>query len=98
MRCDDIESQFIAEDIFDNAVNMGVKTTGRMVQRILDIKPVDGFIGSNSLKVVNQADEISFNHDFALFKIARYSEICDKNKSQKRFLHGWIRRVLKGVR
>jgi len=35
-----------------------------------------------------------FKEQYALAKIARYAEICNKNRTQSKFLLGWINRTL----
>lgn len=96
IRGDDITSQAIAENIFDTCVNMGVRTGSRIAQLCLDIEPADGIIGNQSLSVINSADDTLFISNFTVAKIARYAHICNKNKSQKKFLLGWINRTLGG--
>jgi lysozyme family protein len=97
VRGDEIKSQLIAENIFDTAVNMGVRTTSRLVQTLLDIVPADGVIGSASLGVINKQDEQSFLAHFTLLKVGYYANICNKNRSQSKFLLGWINRALGGA-
>jgi lysozyme family protein len=96
VRGDEIQSELIAENIFDTAVNMGVRTASRLAQIALSIKPGDGIIGSGSLKVINEADEEMFLALYTISKIARYRDICMKNRSQKKYLLGWINRALGG--
>lgn len=96
VRGDDISSQAIAENIFDTSVNMGVRTGSRLAQLALGIEPSDGIIGSESLKVINTADESLFIANFTIAKIARYAHICNRDKTQKKFLLGWINRALGG--
>ncbi|HWV15512.1 MAG TPA: glycosyl hydrolase 108 family protein [Cellvibrio sp.] len=96
IRGDDIQSQIIAENIFDTAVNMGTRTASRLVQITLSITPADGIIGSESLAVINQQDEKNFVAYFTLAKIARYAKICMDDRSQSKFLLGWINRALGG--
>jgi lysozyme family protein len=97
VRGDDIKSDLIAENIFDTAVNMGVRTASRLVQITLSIDPADGIIGSASLAVINQQDEKIFIANFTLAKIARYAHICNKDSTQNKFLLGWINRALGGA-
>lgn len=94
VRGDDINSQIVAENIFDTAVNMGVRTTSRFVQTLLDILPADGIIGSGSLSVINQQDEKQFLANFTLVKIGYYAQLCNKDTTQTKFLLGWINRAL----
>jgi lysozyme family protein len=94
---DAIKSQAIAENIFDTAVNMGSRTTSRLVQVTLDITPADGVIGSASIAVINKQQEEIFIAHFTLAKIARYAKICMADKTQSKFLLGWINRALGGA-
>ena len=94
---DNIDSQLIAENIFDTAVNMGVRTASRMAQKILDINPADGIIGPQSLKIINSASVDLFISKYTLQKVSHYVKICQKNKSQKKYLLGWMNRALEDV-
>jgi lysozyme family protein len=93
---DTIKSQVIAEAIFDTAVNMGPRTTSRMVQHILAIEPADGIFGAISVGVINKTAEKDFVPLFVLGKISYYASICNKDYSQTKFLLGWINRTLGG--
>jgi len=97
VRADEITSQAVAENIFDTGVNMGVRTGSRLAQVAAEIEPADGIIGSQSLKVINKCNEELFISNYTIAKIARYAYICNRNKSQKRFLLGWINRALGAV-
>ena len=94
VRGDDIQSQMIAETIFDVCVNMGVVGGSKLAQKTLKIEPADGIIGPQSLAVINAADEDLFVAKFALAKIQRYTEICRADESQKKYLLGWLNRTL----
>ena len=71
--------------------------SSRLAQVAAEIEPADGIIGSQSLKVINQCNEALFISNYTIAKIARYAYICNRNKSQKRFLLGWINRALGAV-
>jgi lysozyme family protein len=94
VRGDDITSQLVAENIFDTAVNMGVRTASKLAQLSADAAPADGVIGSKSLAAINKMDEQLFLAAYSLTKIARYASICNKDRSQSKFLLGWINRTL----
>jgi len=94
VRADDIHSQTIAENIFDTCVNMGVRSGSRLAQSALNIDPADGIIGSQSLQIINAADEKLFSAKFALAKMQRYADICTADSSQKKYLLGWLNRTL----
>ena len=91
---DTIKSQLVAENIFDTAVNMGVRTASKLAQVCMDITPADGIIGSKSVAVINAHDEHQFLAAYTLAKIARYAYICNKDNTQTKFLLGWINRAL----
>jgi len=97
VKADQINSQQVAENIFDTAVNMGVRTASLMAQEVLDIKPADGIIGPQSLEHINVASVDLFISKYTLLKVSHYVEICRKNKSQKKYLLGWMNRTLEGV-
>ena len=97
VRGDDLTSQMIAENLFDTAVNMGVRTASRLTQIMLNIQPADGIIGSGSLGVINQQNEKEFMVQFTLVKIGYYANLCNKDRTQSKFLLGWINRALGGA-
>jgi len=96
VRADEINSQALAESIFDNCVNMGVRRGSHLAQMAAKIEPADGIIGSQSLEALNNFNEEIFISSYTIAKIARYAHICNRDKSQKRFLLGWINRALGG--
>ena len=57
----------------------------------------DGRIGPKTLQALNEADPESFVLAYALAKVARYRDIVMRDRSQLKFLLGWINRTLKGV-
>jgi len=92
---DEIQSQKIAFELFDTAVNMGVRTASKLAQIILSVYP-DGIIGSKTLEALNIIDKEKFLVKFKLSKIARYTYLCRKYPSNKKYLYGWIKRTLEG--
>lgn len=94
VRGDEITSQAIAENLFDTAVNMGVRTASRLCQSAIGINPADGVIGPKSLAMLNKYDEKSFIALYTLAKVGRYAYICNADRSQSKFLLGWINRAL----
>ncbi|VAX29411.1 hypothetical protein MNBD_NITROSPIRAE01-400 [hydrothermal vent metagenome] len=91
-----IKDQNVAETIFDFAVNAGVKTASKLVQLVVGAVP-DGIIGPNTIERVNKQDPEVFILKYALTKVTRYAEICNRNRSQNKFLLGWINRTIKGL-
>ena len=94
LRCDSIISQAVAESVYDFGVNAGVKTSGKLAQIVVGVTP-DGVIGQKTLMAINSMQAEVFRPAFSLAKIARYYNICRKDKSQRVFLMGWLNRTLK---
>lgn len=94
---DDIKQQKVAESIFDFAVNAGVRTASKLAQLVVDSTP-DGKIGPKTLERINQANEELFISNYALAKVSRYASIVNNNRSQGKFLLGWINRTLEGLK
>ena len=93
---DQLRSQAMAENVFDTAVNMGATTATKLVQMILGIA-IDGKFGPATLDAANKSDDRSFLSEFTLAKLARYAAICNKDRSQTKFLLGWVNRCLGGA-
>lgn len=94
---DDIQAQEVAEKIFDSAVNMGPRTSVRLAQVALDLEPVDGILGPQTLGALNAKDPELFMAEYTLATIARYAHLCNANRSQTKYLLGWVNRALGGV-
>ena len=92
-------------EMFDTAVNMGIKRSSKLLQRALnilnrnekivdDIK-VDGIIGNMTISVIDKykyETEYLFKL-FVLFKAKIYIDILENNHSQEAFARGWINRI-----
>ena len=92
---DRITSQVIAQTIFDFHVNAGA-VARKLAQLVVGTTP-DGAIGNKTLAALNAYDEDRFVMAYALAKIARYRDIVSRDRSQLKFLLGWINRTLQGV-
>ena len=97
IRGDEINEQAIAESIFNFAVNTGVGPAVKIAQLIAGATP-DGAIGSKTLELLNQCTGKGFVASYALAKIRRYSDICNRDRGQSKFLLGWINRSLSGLK
>lgn len=93
---DAIESQMIAQSVFDFAVNAGIRTASKLAQLVVNVTP-DGAIGSKTVAAFNAYDEKLFVPNYALAKIARYAKIVSRNKTQRKFLLGWVNRTIGGL-
>lgn len=96
IRGNDINNQSIAESIFDFAVHAGPITSIKLAQTSVNAKP-DGTFGPVTLKNINADDPRSFLAVFALHKIKRYMNICEKRQDSKQFFYGWVKRTLEAA-
>ena len=97
IRGDELRSQEIAETIFNFGVNTGVGTAIKLAQVIVKAVP-DGGIGPKTVELLNQCTPQNFMASYAIAKIARYAAICNKDRTQSKFLLGWINRTLQGLK
>lgn len=93
---DRVAAQSIAESIFDFSVNAGASIAVKLAQLVVGTVP-DGRMGPKTLEALNQAEEGVFILKYALAKVTRYAEICNRDRSQVKFLLGWINRTIKGL-
>lgn len=96
LRLDEVEHQDVAGNIFDFGVNAGLGTAAKLAQLVAGTTP-DGKIGRKTIEALNAIDPDLFVARYALAKIARYRDIATKNRTQQRFLLGWLNRSLKGL-
>ena len=76
--------------LFDTAVNMGDKTSVKMLQRILGVTQ-DGVIGAQTLSAIENYNG-NLTNDFLNAREAKYETIA-KQPDQGVFLKGWLNRV-----
>jgi len=93
LKADDIKSQKVAYELFDTAVNMGVRTASKLIQGCVGAHP-DGVIGKKTLQLINSTPEELLLLRFKLAKIARYAYITRRRPANKKYLLGWINRTL----
>jgi len=97
----------IAGELFDTAVNMGVAAAGKILQEALNLLnrngaawpevAEDGQIGPATLATVKTASDrgdarILYNL-LNVIQADRYLTICRGDRSQEKFLRGWLGRV-----
>lgn len=95
---DSIVNQEIASSIFNFAVNSsapGRPTVAiKLAQLVVGATP-DGSFGQRTLQAINAYDPEKFVMAYALAKIARYRDIVTRDRTQIKFLLGWVNRTLK---
>lgn len=93
---DQINDQRIASCIFNFYVNTG-KPAKTIAQLVVGATP-DGSIGDVTIQKINNTESEKFIMAYTLGKIARYAEICNRNRDQSKFLLGWVNRALNGAK
>lgn len=93
LNADKIDSQLIANSIFDFGVNAGVKVSALLAQLVVEAD-ADGVIGPQSIEKINSFDPDHFLAAFTVAKIARYVSIIRKRPTSKKYLYGWVCRAL----
>jgi len=84
----------VASSIFNFAVNAGVSVASKLAQICVKTAP-DGVIGARSVDALNRIDPELFVASYALAKVARYRDIVMRDRTQIKFLLGWLNRALK---
>lgn len=84
----------IANSIFNFAVNAGVSVAVKLAQIVAKTAP-DGVIGAKTITALNGMSEELFIAHYALAKIARYRDIIQRDRTQIKFMLGWLNRALR---
>lgn len=91
LKCDFIEHQDFASNIFLLGVNAGVKRAIKVGQQSCNIA-IDGIIGKQTINAWKTAGDKECKK-FTEIEIKYYKSLVDKDKSQEVFLKGWINRA-----
>jgi len=91
---DQIADQRIAHTIYDFGVNADPRIALKLAQVVVGVTP-DGSAGPVTVAALNGANPDTFHLAFALAKLKRYADIVNNNRSQGKFLLGWVNRTLK---
>jgi lysozyme family protein len=91
-KADDIKNQSVAEFIVDWGYNSGRGTVARRLQRILGIE-VDGTIGSQSLKAINNANQKKLFDALKQDRKEFIEFLVRRDPDQKVFYKGWMNRI-----
>lgn len=101
----EMKSQGLATEIMDTAVNCGVGTAGRILQRVCNHLngqgkdyPVNGRITSDNIRWLNwytseQGNRLRVYKLLNGYQLGRYLEIIDKNPKMAKYLNSWLSRV-----
>lgn len=96
IRGDQIENQAVASDIFNFYVNTG-RPAKVLAQIVAGVTP-DGSFGPRTVAAINTLDPEKFVLAYALSKITRYRDIVQRDRTQIKFLLGWLNRTLNGLK
>ena len=91
---DQIRDQEVAYTIYSFATNAGLRTAIRLVQLVVGATP-DGLMGVKTVEALNALEPRLFLALYAPARISRYRDIVARDRSQGKFLLGWINRSLK---
>jgi lysozyme family protein len=80
---------------FDTAINMGIKTANKLLQRSLGFNgsDIDGIIGKKTLSTLKLSEANNVLTRYKLNRKMRYVDIVEKNPTQQKFLKGWNNRL-----
>jgi lysozyme family protein len=87
-----INSQDVADKLFDMGVLFGVGTAVRILQLSVEIT-VDGAFGPNTLAAVNQADVTSLLQTYKANLVTHAFNIATANPPLRKFVAGWGKRI-----
>lgn len=101
LNIDFINDQRMGNELYDTGINMGVRTAGKFLQRVLNVSiktdlTVDGIVGSKTIGAfnsLNNSDKYMVWKLFNCLQGERYISICEANPTQERFLRSWASRV-----
>lgn len=95
---DAIADERVAYTLYSFATNSSAygqpKTAVKLAQIVVGTTP-DGIVGPKTLAAINAMDPELFLAKYALARIARYAEIVNRDRSQLKFLLGWLNRSIR---
>ena len=98
IRGDGIASQDVAYTIYSFATNSSARlrpvVAVKLAQLVAGATP-DGVFGPRTLASVNAMEPELFVAKYALARLARYEQIVRRDRTQQKFLLGWLSRTLK---
>lgn len=98
IRGDEILDQDVAYTFYSFATNSSARlqpTTAIKLAQLAARATPDGVVGPKTVAAINALDPELFILRFGMARLARYADICNKNRSQRDFLLGWLNRTLR---
>lgn len=97
LKCDELPTDMIAQEVLEEAVNMGQKVATSFLQIVCKSMgssiEVDGKIGSRTLEALKDIPEDIVLACIRSLSIAHYLELAHDRPPMRKFLKGWIKRV-----
>jgi len=104
LKCEQMPNQELAEELFEQAVNIGLVTAIMNLQRALNVLndqdqalTMDGVLGPVTLAAVfhcaNQGDNAELLKTLNCLQRYRYIEIVEHNPKKKKWFRGWLERA-----
>ena len=103
LKLDYVKDLKVSLELFDTAVNMGVKTASKMFQEALNLMNrngknfadlvVDGDIGIKTISAYDKVDKAILLKVLNGLQFSRYVDIVTRNPKQEEFFNGWMKRV-----
>ncbi|PCI62030.1 MAG: peptidoglycan-binding protein [Gammaproteobacteria bacterium] len=82
----------LALTVFDCAVNQGGSFARKALQRLAKTT-IDGIIGPKTIATVNAIAVLTLLEKFNEARLKRYRRIVKRNKSQQKYIKGWLNRL-----
>ena len=92
LKLPEIVNPRIGWKIFDVGVNTGLSKAAKLTQETVGAD-VDGIIGTQTVKAINETDEAVFFMHFIPKLESFYNDIVNRNPTQSKFLRGWLTRA-----
>jgi lysozyme family protein len=93
---DKMDSQWLAENVFDASVNCGTYAGAKFLQQAVNrlggILSVDGRIGPITINAANTNNEVALVNAYIDIRLDYHRAIVTRNSKQKVFLLGWEKR------
>ncbi len=97
VQCDELPYDSVAQEVLEQAVNMGIKTAVSFLQIVAKSMgspiTVDGKMGAQTIKALKAIPEDVLLAAIKSLAIAHYLELAHERPPMRKFLNGWIRRV-----
>lgn len=87
-----IVTQKVANALLSFAINEGVESSVKVLQRALAL-PDDGKFGPATLAAVNTSSPATLLANLSIQQKAHYAAIVAANPNDERFIHGWNNRI-----